>query len=510
MKKIISILLCLLMVAGIVSAFPVFAGADEPAVWDGTVASGFEGGTGTSADPYLIANGAQLAYMAKQVNSGANNGAYRTASYKLVADIVLNEGDAATWAETAPANTFTPIGIADNGTDDGSWRKGAFNGNFNGNGKTISGVYVVNETSASKNAGTGLFAILGANAKVRSFAVVNSYISANKAAGVIGLALTSNSLSVESIFSGALVNAVEAGAGGIVGQLSANSGETGGGRISSCAFSGIVTAPTIAGGILANGNGKKITVADCLFTGTATANSYNSGIVGRNDSGDCSVTGCISVGTARYHFLGAKNENTTTVITNCYYVGELSNKNAIAENCVQLESIGAIIGSGVDATVTSALSNWSVRDGDIMVPTGVLALAPQMFKLVYTVTWVDEDENVLATEEYDIGVTPEYKGETLTKAEDDMYTYTFSGWSPQITPVSEDITYKAEFFKTRKNVVLEEETEHGTEAPATEAPATETDAVEEDGCGSVVGYGAAAIVAIISTGFAVVTKKKED
>ena len=506
MKKITSIVLCLLMIVGIVSALPVFAGADA-AAWDGSVATGFEGGTGTATDPYLIANGAQLAYMAKQINSGASNGAFRTANYKLTADIVLNEGDAADWATTAPANVFTPIGIADNGTDDTSWRAGGFNGSFNGNGKTISGVYVVNETSASKNAGTGLFAILGDSAKVRNFAVVNSYISANKAAGVIGLALTSNNLSIESIFSSAIVHATESGAGGVVGQLSGN----GGGRISGCAFAGTVTSATsIAGGILGNGNGKKIAVSDCLFAGTATASSYASGIVGRNDSPDCTVTRCISAGTTNYHFVASKNAITDATITNCYYVGNLSSKNCVAENCVQLESIGAVIGTEIDATITAALANWSVRNGDIMVPTGVVAFAPMVFRMVYTVTWVNEDGAVLATEEYEIGATPEYKGETLTKAEDDTYTYTFSNWSPVIAPVSCDVTYTAEFFKTRKNVVIEEETEPATEPVVTEAPATETEPVEEKGCGSVIGYGATVLVAIIGAAAAVATKKKED
>ena len=116
-NKILSILLVLSMLMAMLSVMPVAASADS-AVWDGSVANAFAGGNGTSGNPYLIANGAQLAYMAKQVNSGANNGSYRTAYYKLTADIVLNEGDAADWATTAPANTFTPIGIADNGTDD--------------------------------------------------------------------------------------------------------------------------------------------------------------------------------------------------------------------------------------------------------------------------------------------------------------------------------------------------------------------------------------------------------
>ena len=39
-------------------------------VWDGTVATEFAGGTGTSDDPYLISTSAQFAYLAQKVNGG--------------------------------------------------------------------------------------------------------------------------------------------------------------------------------------------------------------------------------------------------------------------------------------------------------------------------------------------------------------------------------------------------------------------------------------------------------
>lgn len=42
---------------------------DSP-IWSGTVATGFAGGTGTETEPYLIATGEQLAYLAQTVNNG--------------------------------------------------------------------------------------------------------------------------------------------------------------------------------------------------------------------------------------------------------------------------------------------------------------------------------------------------------------------------------------------------------------------------------------------------------
>ena len=168
MKKA-SLLLALCLILGMLSGLAVSASATEPEVWDGSVASSLSG-FGTSSNPYVITNGAQLAYVAKAVNDGI--GSYRTAHYRLGADIVLNEGDAASWAETAPANVWTPIGIATDGANDNEWRAGAFNGVFDGNGKTVSGVYVVNDTD-SKNAGTGLFAI----AKTMRFGLRKRWIS---------------------------------------------------------------------------------------------------------------------------------------------------------------------------------------------------------------------------------------------------------------------------------------------------------------------------------------------
>ena len=58
------------------------------AIWDGSIAAGFAGGSGTEDDPYLISNGSELAYLAQQVNSG--NG-YENVHFKLTNDIYLND-----------------------------------------------------------------------------------------------------------------------------------------------------------------------------------------------------------------------------------------------------------------------------------------------------------------------------------------------------------------------------------------------------------------------------------
>ncbi len=63
----------------------------------------------------------------------------------------------------------------------------------------------------------------------------------------------------------------------------------------------------------------------------------------------------------------------------------------------------------------------------------------------YTITW-DVDGNK-STEEYEYGATPSFKGNT-DKAADAQYTYTFTGWSPEIADVTADATYTAQYSKT--------------------------------------------------------------
>ena len=98
---------------------------DTAVDWNGTVASGFAGGTGTESDPYTIANGEQLAYFRNAVDNGTT---FEGKFVKLTASINLNDIN------------FDPIGF---GYDyDGFMTDGkTFNGTFDGGNHTIYGLY---------------------------------------------------------------------------------------------------------------------------------------------------------------------------------------------------------------------------------------------------------------------------------------------------------------------------------------------------------------------------------
>ena len=73
----------------------------------------------------------------------------------------------------------------------------------------------------------------------------------------------------------------------------------------------------------------------------------------------------------------------------------------------------------------------------------------------FTVTWIDEDGTVLETDENVLyGTTPTYDGDEPEKAATAQYTYEFTGWTPEITPVTGDVTYKAVYTPTLRQYTV--------------------------------------------------------
>ena len=65
----------------------------------------------------------------------------------------------------------------------------------------------------------------------------------------------------------------------------------------------------------------------------------------------------------------------------------------------------------------------------------------------YNVTW-DNEGTTLKVDELEYGETPVYEGEEPEKASTATLSFIFSGWSPDIVPVTEDVTYHAQFEST--------------------------------------------------------------
>ena len=63
----------------------------------------------------------------------------------------------------------------------------------------------------------------------------------------------------------------------------------------------------------------------------------------------------------------------------------------------------------------------------------------------YIVKWKNYDGNVLHEQDVIKGETPSHPNITPTKPADANYVYTFSGWSPELSPVTADTSYTAQF-----------------------------------------------------------------
>ena len=302
-KKLISFLLalCLVMAFAPITAFA--EDAQNINIWDGSTAATFAGGTGTAEDPYQIANGAQLAYLASSVNSGES---YEEKNFVLTANIDLN---GLPW--TPIANSFSDALLG--GSD---YR--VFAGNFDGNGYTISNVSIGSEAAPLEADVFGFFGategkISNLNLDTVSIHGIAKIASIGAVVGFAGGLVGSSSGSIENCHVTGLtmdmsapsnVYAAAYWVGGLVGALDGTQ------LINECSVSGGITEKagkgSIGGLIGELGKAAKITYSRSNVTVNVKADSRGGADVGG--------------------FIGKGNGKTDaeTVIRNCYATGNVT------------------------------------------------------------------------------------------------------------------------------------------------------------------------------------------
>lgn len=97
--------------------------------------------------------------------------------------------------------------------------------------------------------------------------------------------------------------------------------------------------------------------------------------------------------------------------------------------------------------------DWSPSIGPIYSDTTYKATYAELGE-TFTVTWVNYDDEVLQEDKNVIpGTVPTYKGNVPTRS-DEEYIYIFTGWTPKVGPVLEDVTYKATYSQKDKDASI--------------------------------------------------------
>ena len=387
-KKLLSILLALSL---LLTLLPTVALAADGGAWDGSIASAFAGGTGTESDPYQIADGAQLAYLASEVNKGQP---YENACFVLTADIDLGNHD------------WTPIGNSFSDALFGGTDYSVFAGNLDGKGHTVSNISIGTEGAPLESDVFGLFGATGGKLSNLNLDGVTIRGTAKNVSGyVIGLAgalsgsasgpienchvanlsmtmSTPDSGMTAAYWIGGLVGALDGSQyidecsvsgriteksgkgsiGGLIGEL---------GKAAKITYSHADVALDVkpdyyggadVGGLIGKGNGDQdpeTVISNCYATGTVTGGAYSGGFAGslwglniKNCYATGDVTGAFA-SMATFAGTDAPAAYACGSVTNCYttgsVVGTASSTYAFAYQ---------------DATARSPITNCYFADGN--------------------------------------------------------------------------------------------------------------------------------------------------
>lgn len=292
-------------------------------VWNGSVASSFESGSGTQYDPYIIATSAQLAYLAESVNNGES---YEGQYFKLTSNLILAD------------RPWTKIG---------AYGK-PFSGNFDGNGKKIYGLNVIcpgtydvglfgwaqdasimncHVCGKIEGSGTvgGIVGTLYKSTMANCTAEVTVKGSSSWCGGLCG-AMEKSTISGCSAM-GCLVEGNQDSVGGIVGGITAGLDELEECAVRNCSVSGVVKGYKYVGGLVGDIVNHNVVVSDCTANVDLTVTgSACGGLVGelsnaKGSFSSCGFDGTVTKAGTDVDYVGAAvgYDNSVMTFSNCWY-----------------------------------------------------------------------------------------------------------------------------------------------------------------------------------------------
>ena len=87
---------------------------------------------------------------------------------------------------------------------------------------------------------------------------------------------------------------------------------------------------------------------------------------------------------------------------------------------------------------------------------------------LYAITWKDYDGTVLDVDNLPYGAVPAYDGSDPVRANDNEYSYRFTGWSPEIVPVVREAAYVAQYEAVRSYFTIAYSPNGGSGGPASQ------------------------------------------
>ena len=290
---------------------------------------------GTKDTVYEISNAGQLYWFAGLVNGTLDGVEQNTlANAILTANITVNEN-------LLDSLQYDTEGNVSNGSDFITWtpiadwmgnRTTQYSGTFDGNNKTVSGLYFNGDSTC-----IGLFGSSESDGNIKNVGVVDSYFKGNDyVGGVCG----NNSGTITNCYNAGNLTAIESSAaiGGICGYNN-------GGTVTNCYNTGTVTATGSVASVGGVCGCSTAPISNCYNIGTVTATSSSADI-----SGICG-----------YNY---------GPITNCYYLADTEDENGgktteqfAGGEIAYLLSQGCTVGVGEDA-VTYSGSIWGQKLGE--------------------------------------------------------------------------------------------------------------------------------------------------